>query len=162
LLKEFTTRNLPLSNVDLAKTNHQQRAKRETKMTDPNSPKSIAEGEAELVANKAKAVRDVSIILASNEDRIDCFDTERTPDCSPRFEAIIYPVYIGIWLYQDGDETRWTVEIDEVKNDDNWLEDGVQRGTTVQHASFRTFKDALGAANQVIETLSELSYFNSI
>ena len=129
---------------------------------DPNTPEAIAQRQAEHAELVKKAKRDIAIILACHEDRIDHFKEEDEPDISPRFEAVIYPVYIGIWLYQLGDDKRWAVEVDEVQNETNWLEDGVQRADTIQHAAFHSFQDALGAANSIILHLSDLSTFNEI
>lgn len=129
---------------------------------DPNTPEAIAQRKAEIAEMVKKAKRDVAAILTTHPDRIACFEAERTPDCSPRYEAVVYPIYLGIWLYQDGDEKRWTVESDEVDQESGWLEDHVHRAEPIQHASFRTFKEALGAANQVIEALAQLPGFDNI
>lgn len=131
-------------------------------MTDPNTPVAVAQREAEVAAAKTKALRDIAIILASDENRIDHFADEDTPDISPRLEMVVWPVYIGIWLYQNDEDRRWAVEINTVKDDNHWLEDGVERDESVQNAAFRTFKDALDAANGVIKHLSTLPYFNDI
>lgn len=129
---------------------------------DPNSAEAIEKRRATHKEMVKKAKRDVAIILACHEDRIDHFKDEVEPDISPRFEALIYPVYIGIWLYQNGEEKRWAVEVDELQNEGNWLEDGAQRADTIQHAAFCSFQDALGAVNSIILHLSDLTDFDRI
>lgn len=131
-------------------------------MTDPNSPESIALRKAALEQEKVQILRKVALVLACKEGRVDFDYDDAEPDLSPRFESLMYPVYIGIWLYQIAGQKWWMVEVDKVKDDASWLEDGVERGEIVQHAAFTTFKDALAAANSVIETLAEMSYFENV
>jgi hypothetical protein len=104
--------------------------------------------------------RDIAQILTFTDNRV--AQIGGTPDISPRFEAVIFPVYIGVWLYQDDDQRRFSVEIDSVKDESNWLEDGVQRDETVEHTYYANFTDAMTAVNKVVTHLSNLEYFNNV
>ncbi len=83
-------------------------------------------------------------------------------DCGNRIEAIMSPVYLGIWLYQSATETRFVLEVDMLKDATIWLEDGVTRDVNVIAVQFETFADALAAFNMVATELSKEDGFNHI
>lgn len=83
-------------------------------------------------------------------------------DCGQRVETYITPLYIGIWLHQNGDEIAFHLEINLVDDPNTWVEDGVLRGDSVVVVAFSTFADAMRAHNDIIMHLSSDAGFNRV
>ncbi|MBD9511587.1 hypothetical protein IB265_33055 [Ensifer sp. ENS10] len=130
-------------------------------MIDPNTSDAIEARKAQLEADKQIALTEIAAILKAAENQVS--NPEADADCSPRFEAVMYPVYLGIWLYQTDAGTFWSVEVDRSKVEWSWLEDGIERAETVgEYAYFGTFAEAKAVLDAIVTRLSNLSYFDNI